>query len=145
MTSGNGGDNGPASGIPEVELHFQSFRQFQDEYAQFISGEGIFIGPKGYGNAGSGLFDAPAQKTWDFALFKEFTITETQKVQFRWESFNFLNTPQFSAPNRNVSICSRINSAEPTLPNSEQKWPCQKKPIFSWIGFGESCAIRSIQ
>lgn len=61
-------------------------------------GAGLFIGPKGYGNAGVNLLDAPAQKTWDFALFKEFRIKEGHRLQFRWEAFNFLNTPQFSAP-----------------------------------------------
>ena len=63
-------------------------------------GEGLFIGPAGYGTAGQNLLDAPAQKTWDFALFKEFKIREGHRLQFRWEAFNFLNTPQFSAPNR---------------------------------------------
>jgi hypothetical protein len=61
------------------------------------AGDGITTG-KGYGNAGVGLIDAPAQKTWDFALFKEFRICESQRIQFRWEAFNFLNTPQFNAP-----------------------------------------------
>jgi len=60
---------------------------------------GLYLGPKGYGNAGVGLFDAPAQKTWDFGLFKNFAITEGQRLQFRWEVFNLLNTPQFNAPN----------------------------------------------
>ncbi|MFN0101222.1 MAG: TonB-dependent receptor domain-containing protein [Bryobacteraceae bacterium] len=64
------------------------------------AGEGIFLGPKGYGNAGVSLFDAPGQKTWDFALFKEFKFAETHRVQFRYEAFNFLNTPQFAAPSR---------------------------------------------
>ena len=59
------------------------------------AGDGLFIGPKGYGNAGVSLVDAPAQKTWDFALFKEFRIRERHRIQFRWEAFNFLNTPQF--------------------------------------------------
>jgi hypothetical protein len=63
---------------------------------------GLFLGPKGYGNAGAALFDAPAIKTWDFALFKEFSIKEGQKVQFRYEAFNFLNSPQFNAPNRSL-------------------------------------------
>ena len=65
-------------------------------------GAGLFIGPKGYGNAGVNLLDAPAQKTWDFALFKEFRIKEGHRLQFRWEAFNFLNTPQFSAPARSL-------------------------------------------
>ncbi|MGH9674650.1 MAG: hypothetical protein ACRD44_15840, partial [Bryobacteraceae bacterium] len=65
-------------------------------------GEGIFLGSLGYGNAGVNLLDAPGQKTWDFALFKEFRIKEGHRVQVRWEAFNFLNTPQFSAPTRSL-------------------------------------------
>jgi len=66
------------------------------------AGEGVFLGPKGYGNAGVSLFDSPAHKTWDFALFKEFAVREGHKLQFRYEAFNFLNTPQFSAPSRSL-------------------------------------------
>jgi hypothetical protein len=66
------------------------------------AGEGIYLGPKGYGDAGVSLFDAPANKTWDFALFKEFKPKEGHRIQFRWEAFNFLNTPQFSAPSRTL-------------------------------------------
>ena len=61
------------------------------------AGDGTTIG-KGYGNAGVGLIDGPGQKTWDFALFKEFRIRESHRLQFRWEAFNFLNTPQLNAP-----------------------------------------------
>jgi hypothetical protein len=64
------------------------------------AGEGIYLGPKGYGNAGVSLFDAPALKTWDFACFKEFRPMEGHRIQFRYEAFNFLNTPQLSAPSR---------------------------------------------
>ena len=53
-----------------------------------------------YGNAGVGLLDAPAQTDWTFATFKEFRVREGHKVQFRYEAFNFTNTPQFSAPDR---------------------------------------------
>ena len=66
------------------------------------AGDGLFIGPKGYGNAGVGLLDSPGLKTWDFALFKEFRFRERHRVQFRWEAFNFLNTPQFNAPSRTL-------------------------------------------
>lgn len=76
------------------------------------AGEGVYMGPKGYGNAGVSLFDAPGQKTWDFACFKEFAFRETQLVQFRYEAFNFLNTPQFAAPSRSLGAADfgRINS-----------------------------------
>jgi hypothetical protein len=66
------------------------------------AGEGTYAGPKGYGNAGVSLFDAPAFKTWDFACFKEFHPREGHRIQFRYEAFNFLNTPQFSAPSRSL-------------------------------------------
>ncbi|MCZ2147356.1 MAG: TonB-dependent receptor [Bryobacterales bacterium] len=83
-------------------------------------GEGLYLpGTLGYGNAGAGLFDAPAQKTWDFALFKEFRVREGHKLQFRWELFNFLNTPQFSGPDRTlgsvtfgVITATAVNSRE---------------------------------
>ena len=66
-------------------------------------GDGLFLpGTLGYGNAGVSLLDAPGQKTWDFALFKDFRIKEGHRLQFRWEAFNFLNTPQFSAPSRSL-------------------------------------------
>jgi hypothetical protein len=65
-------------------------------------GEGIYLGPKGYGNAGVSLFDAPGQKTWDISLHKEFRVREGHRLQFRYEAFNFFNTPQFNAPSRSL-------------------------------------------
>ena len=66
------------------------------------AGEGIFLGPLGYGNAGTSLLDSPALKTWDFACFKEFNPKEGHRIQIRYEAFNFLNNPQFSAPSRSL-------------------------------------------
>jgi hypothetical protein len=76
-------------------------------------------GTLGYGNAGVTLFDAPGQKTWDFALFKDFRIKEGHRLQFRWEVFNFTNTPQFSAPSRSLGSATfgRITS---TLSNNRE-------------------------
>ncbi|HUQ95960.1 MAG TPA: TonB-dependent receptor [Bryobacteraceae bacterium] len=76
------------------------------------AGDGLYLGPKGYGNAGVSLFDSPANKTWDFALFKEFKPREGHRIQVRWEAFNFTNTPQFSAPARTLGAADfgRITS-----------------------------------
>ena len=52
-----------------------------------------------YGNVGRNTLRQPGMKLWDIGLFKEFPVTETQRVQFRWEAFNLWNTPQFRAPN----------------------------------------------
>ncbi|HYZ85895.1 MAG TPA: TonB-dependent receptor [Bryobacteraceae bacterium] len=66
-------------------------------------GEGIYDPTTlGYGNAGVALVDAPAQKLWDLSLLKEFGIREGHRLQFRWEAFNFTNTPQFAAPGRTL-------------------------------------------
>ncbi|MBI3694919.1 MAG: TonB-dependent receptor [Acidobacteria bacterium] len=85
-------------------------------------GDGIYLGPKGYGNAGVSLFDAPAQKTWDFALFKEFTIKEGHRVQFRYEAFNFLNTPQFNAPSRSFGSADLGRISSTVINNREMQF-----------------------
>jgi len=91
------------------------------------AGEGIYLGPKGYGNAGVTLFDAPAQKTWDFSLFKEFRIKEGHAVQFRFESFNFLNTPQFNAPSRSLGAADFGRISSTVINNREMQFGLKYK------------------
>lgn len=55
-----------------------------------------------FGNAGAYSLDRPGVKTVDLSLYKNWPIRalgETGRLQFRMESFNALNTPQFGAPN----------------------------------------------
>ena len=49
----------------------------------------------------------------DFSLFKNFRITESKNVQFRWELYNATNTPPFNPPNRSIGTGTfgQINSA----------------------------------
>ena len=42
------------------------------------------------------------QVNWDMSMFKNFTITERVKAQFRAEALNAMNTPFFRAPNTAV-------------------------------------------
>ena len=51
-----------------------------------------------FGNLGYNVFDSPGQVNTDFGLFKNFPITESMKIQFRWELFNATNTPYFGGP-----------------------------------------------
>jgi hypothetical protein len=52
-----------------------------------------------YGNAARNVLEQPGTANVDFAAFKHFRITERAGLQFRFEAFNFFNTPQFDAPN----------------------------------------------
>jgi len=51
-----------------------------------------------YGDARRGSLRGPAQYNVDASLFKNFSLTETAKLQFRVEAFNLFNTPEFALP-----------------------------------------------
>ena len=57
---------------------------------------GKFVRP---GTLGRNHFYGPGYGTWDASLFKNFTLTERVKMQFRAEGFNILNHPQYTNPN----------------------------------------------
>ncbi len=57
--------------------------------------------PGTFGTLGNYSNIGPPTNTLDLSLFKDFPITESAKVQFRIESFNLTNTPQFNRPNAN--------------------------------------------
>ncbi|MDQ1470884.1 MAG: hypothetical protein QOJ99_2364 [Bryobacterales bacterium] len=52
-----------------------------------------------YGDTPRNFLRGPGYVNFDWSLFKNFTITERTKLQFRWETFNTLNHPNFSNPN----------------------------------------------
>jgi hypothetical protein len=59
-----------------------------------------FAAPVGhYGTLGRNALFGPGAVNFDTSLFKDFSFTERQKVQFRAEFFNIFNHPQFSNPN----------------------------------------------
>ncbi|MBX3472622.1 MAG: TonB-dependent receptor, partial [Planctomycetes bacterium] len=66
-----------------------------------------------YGNAGRNILFAPGLINFDFAVFKNFTISETKNVQLRWENYNFTNTPAFNPPTLEISSGNfgRVTSA----------------------------------
>ena len=58
--------------------------------------------PFTYGNAGRDILFGPGRTNFDLSIFKDFTIREQVKMQFRAESFNTFNHPQFGLPNGTI-------------------------------------------
>lgn len=79
-------------------------------------------GTLGCGKVGVGTIDAPATKTWDLALFKEFRVREGHRIQVRWEAFNFLNTPQFGGPDRTLGSVTFGQITSTVINNREMQF-----------------------
>jgi hypothetical protein len=64
------------------------------------------------GNLGLQTNYAPPTRALDFSLFKDFPFSERRRVQFRAESFNISNTPQFGIPvnNRQAANFGQVTS-----------------------------------
>ena len=61
-------------------------------------------GTFGFGNSGRGILDAPGSVAINLALYRNFTVRERGKLQFRWEAFNALNHTNFGVPVVNVNV-----------------------------------------
>jgi hypothetical protein len=54
------------------------------------------------GNAGRAILSSDGPFNLDFGLMKAFPLTESVRLQFRWETFNLTNTPTLGDPNSNI-------------------------------------------
>lgn len=52
-----------------------------------------------FGTAGRSTITAPGQNQWDLSLIKNTGLTESTRLQMRFEFFNAFNRPQYFAPN----------------------------------------------
>jgi Carboxypeptidase regulatory-like domain/TonB dependent receptor/TonB-dependent Receptor Plug Domain len=73
------------------------------------------------GTLGRNHFYGPGYGTWDASLFKNFTLTERVKMQFRAEGFNLLNHPQYVNPDANVNDGSGFGVITTTRGFSERQ------------------------
>jgi hypothetical protein len=72
----------------------------------------------------------PAQRAADFSLFKDFTLRERMKLQFRAEVYNITNTENFGQPNITITKWSA------TLPGVGTGAP-GATPVLGAGGFGQ--------
>ena len=94
----------------------------------------LVTSPGQFGNsvspsAGRNLLSGPALLNWDFSLFKDFKIRESQTLQFRAEFFNLFNTPQFNNPAANVRVAGTFGRSSSTI--SSTGFPSQRQLQFA--------------
>jgi hypothetical protein len=78
----------------------------------------VFSVPTGFkfGNMPRNAVIGPGLQAFDLALQKDFSLSEASRLQFRWESFDLFNLPNFNIPNRTYTPTStsfgKITSAQ---------------------------------
>ena len=61
----------------------------------FNTADFVATAPYALGNAGRNILRQRGFFNWDFSSHKEFQVHERLRLQFRFESFAFTNTPRF--------------------------------------------------
>ena len=83
----------PVPGVPLLPSGFKQTRQAWYNPAAFTVPP-----PYTYGTLGRNTLRGPKFGNWDFAMLKNFQITESKNFQFRAEFFNAFNNVNFSPP-----------------------------------------------
>jgi hypothetical protein len=88
---------------------------YANSNGQFSAGPGLdnnfWFNPAAFANPAAGKFGnstrnivrGPGVQQWDIALFKNFVLHGSHRLQFRAEVFNFINHPNLSGPNTDIS------------------------------------------
>ncbi|HEY2930845.1 MAG TPA: carboxypeptidase regulatory-like domain-containing protein [Acidobacteriota bacterium] len=84
--------------------------------------------PGQVGNAGRNLIVGPGVKNFDFLLARNFPLAwEGHQLQFRFESFNFTNTPSFGNPN---TALGTVNAGKITAADDPRRIQFALKYVF---------------
>jgi len=66
------------------------------------------------GTSGYYRLRGPGATNLDLSIFRNFSVTERIKLQFRAESFNLSNTPHFANPNASIATPSTFGQITQT-------------------------------
>jgi len=101
--------------------HFDKSKRTIQEY--FNINAFALQAPGTFGNSARNVVRGPGLNNWDFSLFKDFALprfaggsSESPKLQFRAEFFNFLNHTQFSGLNTTFVPTQDIAGAKSSSP-----------------------------
>ena len=72
-------------------------------------------GPMLFGNSGIGILDSPGRHALDTGLMKNFYVTESKYVQFRWEMFNATNHVNLNTPGTTVGTSTFGVFSQPVI------------------------------
>jgi hypothetical protein len=75
----------------------------------------------------------PALFNSDLSLYKNFKVREKQKIQLRFEAFNFLNhpLPEFNATGNNADVQLKFSDANGNLTQTNQNENTTGKPLYT--------------
>jgi hypothetical protein len=105
----NSGTTDRGNRIASGKIDSPTIDQWFDQFAFVQSAPGV------YGNTGRNVLYGPGFNNLDFILAKRFIMPwKEHQLQFRFEAFNFTNTPHFNQPVRGLraSNTATINEAD---------------------------------
>ena len=76
--------------------------------------------PGTFGNLGRDTLRSDRFKNLDLSLFKQFPITESKRLEFRFETFNLTNTPVWGVPDVNISDGNKFGTISSTANTARQ-------------------------
>jgi hypothetical protein len=98
---GDGGNGQPVDLVGDIYANSNGkFSAGAGKDDNFVFNPAAFANPAAgkFGNSTRDIVRNPGDQQWDLAIFKNFSVTGTQKIQFRVEMFNFINHPNLSGP-----------------------------------------------
>jgi carboxypeptidase family protein len=103
--------------VGKITVHPGNISNYVDASAFAVpaSAGGIYLAP---GTAGRDIVRGPGFSNMDFALFKNFPLTERVRGQFRIQAYNLTNTPHFSNPSDTNLKDGKIGQINSVITNS---------------------------
>ena len=115
---GDGGNGQPVDLVGDIYANANGkFSAGAGKDDNFVFNPLAFANPAAgtFGNSTRDIVRNPGDQQWDLAIFKNFTVSGQQKIQFRVEIFNFINHPNLNPP---INDITNVNFGRSITKNS---------------------------